>query len=95
MLQLRTADRLGGGARETSWRMELFKKKLIEVQKEPFLITDLKINGNEVMKTLKIYPGPLVGRLLNQLFEEVVDKKIKNEKTALLKRLKQIFKKLK
>jgi len=95
MLQLRTADRLGGGARETSWRMELFKKKLIEVQKEPFLITDLKINGNEVMKALKIYPGPLVGRLLNQLFEEVVDKKIKNEKTALLKRLKQIFKKLK
>jgi len=95
MLQLRTADRLGGGARETSWRMELFKKKLIEVQKEPFLITDLKINGNEVMKTLKIHPGPLVGRLLNQLFEEVVDKKLKNEKEALLKRLKQIAKKLK
>ncbi|MCJ7804329.1 HD domain-containing protein [Patescibacteria group bacterium] len=94
MLQLRTADRLGGGARETSWRMELFKKKLIEVQKEPFLITDLKIDGNEVMKTLKIHPGPLVGRLLNQLFEEVVDKKLKNEKTVLLKRLKQIAKKL-
>lgn len=94
MLQLRTADRLGGGARETSWRMELFKKKLVEVQKEPFLITDLKISGNELMKTLKIHPGPLVGRLLNQLFEEVVDKKIKNEKTALLKRLKQIAKSL-
>ncbi len=95
MLQLRIADRLGGGARETSWRMELFKKKLIEVQKEPFLITDLKIDGNEVMKALKIHPGPLVGRLLSQLFEEVVDKKLKNEKTALLKRLKQIIKKLK
>lgn len=94
MLLLRTADRLGGGARETSWRMELFKKKIIEVQKEPFLITDLKISGNELMKTLKIHPGPLVGRLLNQLFEEVVDKKLKNEKTALLKRLKVITKKL-
>ena len=94
MLQLRTADRLGGGARETSWRMELFKKKLVEVQKEPFLITDLKIDGNEVMKTLKIHPGPLVGRLLNQLFEEVVDKKIKNEKGVLLKHLKVIAKKL-
>jgi len=55
----------------------------------------LKINGNEVMKTLKIHPGPLVGRLLNQLFEEVVDKKLKNEKEALLKRLKQIARKLK
>jgi len=94
MLKLRTADRLGGGATETSWRMELFKQKLIEVQKEPFLVTDLKIDGNDIMKTLKIHPGPLVGRLLNQLFEEVVDKKIKNKKEVLLKRLKQIAKTL-
>jgi len=94
ILALRTADRLGGGAKETSWRMELFKKKLIEVQKEPFLVTDLKIDGNDIMKTLKIHSGPLVGRFLNQLFEEVVDKKLKNEKKALLKRLKQIAKSL-
>ena len=94
MIQLRTADRLGGGARETSWRMELFKKKLIEVQKEPFLITDLKISGNDIMKNLKIHPGPLVGKLLKQLFEDVVNKKIKNEKSALLNRLKQITKNL-
>jgi len=95
MLVLRTADRLGGGARETSWRMELFKKKLIEVQKQPFLITDLKISGNDIMKELKINPGPLIGRFLNQLFEEVVEKKIKNEKEVLLKRLKEIAKLLK
>jgi putative nucleotidyltransferase with HDIG domain len=92
MLVLRTADRLGGGAQETSWRMELFKKKLIEVQKQPFLITDLKISGNDIMKELKINPGPLIGRFLNQLFEEVVEKKIKNEKELLLKRLKEIAK---
>ena len=92
MLKLRTADRLGGGARETSWRMELFKQKLIEVQKEPFLVTDLKIDGNEIMKTLKIHPGPLIGKFLNQLFAEVVDKKIKNDKKELFKRLRQIAK---
>jgi tRNA nucleotidyltransferase/poly(A) polymerase len=94
MLILRTADRLGGGAQETSWRLERFKQKLIEVQKEPFLVTDLKIDGNEMMKALKIHPGPLIGKLLNQLFAEVVDKKIKNEKGILLKRLKQITKTL-
>lgn len=92
MLSLRTADRLGGGAQETSWRLERFKQKLIEVQKEPFLVTDLKIDGNEIMKTLKIHPGPLVGKLLNQLFEEVIDKKLKNEKEVLLKRVKTISK---
>jgi len=59
-----------------------------------FLITDLKINGNEVMKALKIHSGPLVGKLLNKLFEEVIDKKLKNEKTVLLKRLKQIVKEI-
>jgi len=94
MLILRTADRLGGGAKETSWRLEKFKTKLVEVQKEPFKITDLKINGNEIMKELNIHPGPLVGKLLNQLFNEVVDKKLKNEKEILLKRVKAISKTL-
>ncbi|MCX6793600.1 MAG: CCA tRNA nucleotidyltransferase, partial [Candidatus Gottesmanbacteria bacterium] len=50
MLTLRTGDRLGGEAAETSWRMELFKKRLEEVQKQPFAVTDLKINGFDVMK---------------------------------------------
>lgn len=94
MLELRRADRLGGGARETSWRFERFKKKLIEVQKQPFLVTDLKINGNDVMKILKIRPGPGVGKILSQLFEEIVEDKKKNEKKYLLKRIKVIGKKL-
>jgi len=90
ILEVRRADRLGGGARETSWRLERFKKKLIEVQKQPFSVADLKINGTDVMKTLNINPGPLVGKILNQLFEEVEEDKNKNKKELLLKRLKQI-----
>jgi len=94
ILKVRTADRLGGGARETSWRLERFKKKLIEVQKQPFSITDLKINGRDVMKALNIKPGPIVGKILSQLFEEVIDKKIKNKKEGLLKEAKKIGKNL-
>lgn len=93
ILELRRADRVGGGARETSWRFERFKKKLIEVQKQPFSVTDLKVNGNDVMKTLGIRPGPRVGRILNQLFEEVVEDKKKNKRIYLLKRIKSIGKK--
>lgn len=88
MLALRIADRLGGGARETSWRLEEFKKRLVEVQKEPFSLRDLKIDGEDVMKTLKLSPGPKVGQILKKLFEEVVEKKLANEKKALLERLK-------
>ncbi len=84
MLDLRTADRIGSGATPTSWRTELFKKRLEEVQKQPFQIKDLKIDGNDVMKILKIKPGPKIGEVLKNLFDQVVEGKIKNEKQALL-----------
>lgn len=87
MLALRVGDRLGGGARETSWRLEEFKKRLIEVQKQPFTVADLKISGFDVMKELGIKPGPEVGKILNDLFEKVVNKEIENEKESLLKAL--------
>ena len=87
MLALRTGDRLGGGASETSWRLEEFKKRIIEVQKEPFSIKDLKIDGNDVMRELSIKPGPELGEILEKLFKEVVEKKLENEKDILLRRL--------
>jgi tRNA nucleotidyltransferase (CCA-adding enzyme) len=90
ILDLRVGDRLGGGAQETSWRLEEFKKRLIEVQKQPFTVHDLKINGRDVMKILNISPGPKVGEILQQLYNEVVKKKIANEKKVLIKRLGEI-----
>ncbi len=90
ILDLRTADRIGSGAKPTSWRYELFKKRLIEVQKEPFKITDLKINGVDVMKELNLKPGPKVGKVLKTVFDEVVEGKLKNERSALLKRIKEL-----
>lgn len=92
MLALRVADRLGGGARETSWRLEEFKKRLIEVQKEPFSVKDLKIDGNDIMKELNLKPGPEVGEILQKLFDGVIEKKVENDKEALLKELKSISK---
>ncbi len=90
ILDLRVADRLGGGARETSWRLEEFKKRLIAVQKQPFTIQDIKISGHDVMKELGLKPGPKVGEILEQLYQEVVAKKLGNDKKALLNRLKEI-----
>lgn len=90
MLDLRVGDRLGGGARETSWRLEKFKKRLSEVQKQPFSIKDLKVNGNDVMKALGIKPGPKVGEILNLLFEEVEQDISKNNREYLLQRIKEI-----
>ena len=94
ILSLRIGDRLGGGAKETSWRLEKFKKRLSEVQKQPFSVTDLKVNGNDVMEILKIGPGPTVGKILETLFAEVVENKTKNKRQYLLKRIRQIAKTL-
>lgn len=93
MLDLRTGDRLGGGASETSWRLEEFKKRLIDVQKQPFTVHDLKISGNDIMKLLEIKPSPKVGEILDELFNLVEDKKIPNEKKKLLKIVKEKYKK--
>lgn len=92
MLAVRTGDRLGGGARETSWRLELFKKRLLEVQKQPFSVADLKADGHDVMKIYNTGPGPIIGSVLNMLFNDVVEDKLPNEREILLKRIKDLKK---
>jgi putative nucleotidyltransferase with HDIG domain len=90
MLALRVGDRLGGGARETSWRLEEFKKRLVDVQKQPFTVHDLKIKGDDVMRELDLKPSREIGEILNKLFKEVEEQKIPNEREALIERLKSI-----
>ena len=84
MLALRIGDRLGGGAQESSWRLELFKKRLEDVQKQPFSIKDLKVNGNDVMKILNCRPGPIVGKTLTDLFAQIEDGTLANEREILV-----------
>src|SRR3990170_8302050 len=91
IMDLRIGDRLGGGLQQPeSWRLKLFRQRLKEVMKKPFTVSDLKIDGNDVMKILDIGPGPKVGEVLNKLFEEVVDDEKKNNREYLLKRLKEL-----
>ena len=88
MMDLRIADRLGGGLQQPeSWRLKLFRKRLKEVMTKPFTVTDLKVDGHDVMKILNIKPGPKVGEILNALFEEVADNPKKNTREYLLGRI--------
>lgn len=94
ILDIRTGDRLGSGVPATSWRTELFKDRLKEVQKQPFSVTDLKINGHDVMEKLDLEPGPEVGQILQALFDQVKDDKNKNNREYLLKQLPKVAKEL-
>ena len=88
MIAMRRADRLGSGAKETSWRWELFKERIVEVQKQPFAIKDLKIKGDDVMELLKIRPGRRVGEVLEAIFKEVEEKPELNDREVLLEKIK-------
>lgn len=91
MISLRRADRLGSGAKETSWRWELFKKRIVEVQKQPFSIKDLKVNGEDVMRVLNIKPSRKIGEVLDALFKEVDEKPELNDREILLEKIKKLF----
>ena len=88
MIAMRRADRLGSGSKETSWRWELFKERIVEVQKQPFSIKDLKINGQDVMEILEIKPSRKVGEVLNAIFKEVEEKPELNNREILLEKIK-------
>jgi tRNA nucleotidyltransferase/poly(A) polymerase len=90
MIALRRADRVGSGAKETSWRWELFKKRVIEVQKQPFTVKDLKVDGNDVMEILKIKPSRKVGEVLDAIFAEVEEDPKLNEREVLLEKIKTL-----
>ena len=91
MIMLRIGDRVGGGSKATSWRLREFQERIGQVLYTPMQITDLKINGRDVMAALNIQSGPKVGKILKKLFGEVMDDAAKNDREYLLKRIKEIY----
>lgn len=84
ILEVREGDRLGSGARKTSWRLEEMKERMIEQLNQPMAVKDLAINGHDLMETFKLQPGPILGTVLNDLFERVLDNPDLNTREKLL-----------
>lgn len=90
ILDLREGDRLGSGARKTSWRLEEMKERMLAQLNQPLAVTDLKINGHDLIDKLGMKPGPEIGRLLNQLFDEVLENPQLNTTDKLLTRAQEL-----
>lgn len=87
LFALRRADNIGSGAR--SPRMYALDALWRRVQEEidaanAFSLRDLAIDGNDLMRELAIPEGPEVGRMLNALFERVLDEPDLNARERLL-----------
>jgi putative nucleotidyltransferase with HDIG domain len=87
MVLLRIADRKGSGSVTTSWRFMELQKRIGEQLFEPMEINDMKVDGRDVMEVLKVKPGPIIGKVLKELFEEVLEDTDKNNREYLLKKI--------
>ena len=87
---MKKLDRKGGGSKATSWRLRELQQRIGEQLYSPMTTSDLKVDGNDVMKVLKIKPGKKIGEIMNVLFEEVMEDTSKNEREYLLKRISEL-----
>ena len=91
LINLRIADRLGmGRPKARPYRLRTVEYMIEKVSKDPISAKMLKINGNDIMKLLKIQPGPKVGAILDVLLAEVIEDPKKNNKKLLEKRVKDL-----
>ncbi len=91
---LRLADRKGTGSREG---MPAPIKKLIKridriiEDENAITVKDLDINGNIIMEELSLKQGPLIGKILNELLEVILDDPEKNRREILLELAQEII----
>ncbi|MEK9186686.1 MAG: HD domain-containing protein [Patescibacteria group bacterium] len=93
LFSVREADRIGSGvAKAVPYRLRHLKAMIEKVKKDPISVKMLKVNGNDVIKELKIEPGPKVGQILSILLEETLDNPKLNEKEKLIKKIHELNK---
>ena len=91
LISLRMADRIGSGvAKAHPFRLNRFRYKISKVIKEPISVDQLEINGNDIMRVLKIGEGKRIGYFKYILFDEVLDKPELNKKDYQLEKIKEL-----
>lgn len=91
MMAVRIADRLGSGAKRTSWRFEELQERIRQQLKTPFTMRDMAIDGDDLMKEFKLKPGKKLGEMLHKLFAEVLEHPEINTREQLLARAKKLL----
>jgi len=94
LIDVRIADRLGSGvAKAVPYKLRHFKFMVEKVSSDPLSVKQLKIDGNDLMKDLKIKPGPKIGAILDVLLAQVIDDPKLNKKEKLFKLAEDLNKK--
>ena len=92
LINLRVADRLGSGCpKAIPYKLRHFQYMVEKVSRDPISAKMLKINGEDIMRELKIPPGPKIGAILDLLLAEVIDNPNKNNSEYLIQRAKELL----
>jgi hypothetical protein len=93
LLQVRMADRIGSGVPKAEpYKLRHLKYTIEKVSQHPISAKMLKINGNDIMKILKIQPGSKIGQILDILLGYVLEDPSKNKKEFLRKEIEKLGK---
>jgi tRNA nucleotidyltransferase (CCA-adding enzyme) len=97
IITLRRADQIGM-CRENA---DIFPRGLADFSQRvkgvlaagrAFSVSQLAVNGNDIMKSLGIPPGPRIGVILNELLQSVLDDPSQNEREKLLEIASKLYK---
>lgn len=91
LMKLRRADRVGmGRPKEQPYRLRKYQSMIEEVIRDPVSVTNLAIDGNDVIRETDEEPGPRIGYILHALLEQVLDDPEKNTEEALIAKAKEL-----
>lgn len=92
LMDVRVCDRIGTGRpKEEPFRLRKYHSMIEEALRDPVSVSQLKIDGNDLMKDLNVAPSPAIGFVLHALLELVLDDPEKNTREYLLGEAKRLL----
>lgn len=92
LLNIRICDRIGTGRpKEQPFRFRKYKAMVEQALRDPISVKMLKTDGQHIMETFHMKPGPKIGYVLNALLEEVLDDASLNTSVYLDKKTEELL----
>ena len=93
LLQVRMSDRIGSGVPKAEpYKLRHMKYIIEKSAKDPISVKMLKVNGEDIIKMLKIKPSQKIGWILDVLLGHVLEEPENNKKTFLKKEVERLGK---
>ncbi|MEX1997337.1 MAG: CCA tRNA nucleotidyltransferase [Candidatus Andersenbacteria bacterium] len=92
LIKVRIAERKGSGVPKAEpYRLRHLQFMAEKVSRQAVTVAQLAVNGTDLIQELHLKPGPQIGGILNALLAEVLDNPVKNERSYLLQRARELI----